>query len=104
MKTIFLITIAFLSFSAINAQSHTQKPSVENASLYPTKAEFFKALVAKNNLDIDIKELQEDKNGATNNCNPIIIGSKKITIAYNKKKITKDIKNNTPKALGDLMP
>jgi len=119
MKTIFLFTIAFLSFTAISAQSDAQKPAIENAKIYETKVDFFKALVAKNNFDIVIKEYEKtaaakkvttatkkefynlllEKNGF----DIIVNDSNQTEITYNKKEIIKEIKNkNAPKALGDF--
>ncbi len=112
MKTILLIAIAFFTLSTINAQSVAENTSNQDVDVHTTKVEFFKALVEKNNLDIEIEDykvttttkedfynLLLEKNGF----DTVIRASKRTQVAYDDKEVSKEIKN-TSKALGGLMP
>ncbi len=111
MKTVLLIITLFFSFTTISAQEASTEDSITNQeiNIEASKTEFFKALVAKNNLDIVIKEYEVatstkeefynlllEKNGF----DTVIRAAKRTQVAFEEK----EIKTNTSESLGGLMP
>lgn len=110
MKTVLFIITLFFTVTSISAQEATLDATTDQEiDIHASKTNFFKALVAKNDLNIVIREYEVttttkeefyklllEKNGF----DTVIRASKRTQVAFK----NKEINTNSSESLGGLTP